>query len=315
MKKQPKAIARPLQDIIASIEAKRAGLTTEERAEAVVAAVQVAVAPAGKLPPEQGWMAFAPVPSDLCRVSPFFPMSKAEISTRTAVEDLVISKSAWGEVRYTGMKLSTFEEDVFLAVLALVEDPAERQDSKGPMVWSGHVGKILGLMGLTDGTANYARVRRAIKLMRATTFELEIRGDDIEGCGLLASYSVSKKTKAVTIALDPVFYGLYAKGSVTKLDVERRAKLPGAVAKCVYRFVMSHRSDKWAGHWATMARSINLPMDKPDKELRRMIRNALAALVKAGVLKVGKLDGDIVTMERVHRSFAHQPEKLPASKP
>lgn len=119
----------------------------------------------------------------------------------------------------------------------------------------------------------------------------------------------------MTIALDPVFYGLYAKGSVTKIDVERRAKLPGAVAKCVYRFAMSHKGDRWSGHWATLARSINLAMDKPDKELRRMIRTALAALVKANVLKAGKLDGDIVTMERVHRSLPHRPGSLPASKP
>ena len=310
-----KPISDPLQATIARIKAKRAAISLESRAEGVVVAVQTAVAPKGKLPVEQGWITFAPVPSDLCRVSPFFPMSKAEISTRTAVEDLVISKSSWGEVRYTGMKLSTFEEDVFLAVLALVEDPSERHEGQSPMIWSGHVGKILALMGLTDGTANYARVRRAIKLMRATTFELEIRGDDIEGCGLLAGYSVSKKTKAVTIALDPVFYGLYAKGSVTKLDVERRAKLPGAVAKCVYRFVMSHKGHRWSGHWATLARSINLAMDKPDKELRRMIRTALAALIKAGVLKTGKLDGDIVTMERVHRSLTHRPGELPASNP
>ncbi len=310
-----KPISDPLKEVMARIEAKRLAMSTEDRADAVVAAVQMAVAPAGKLPQEQGWITFAPVPSDLCRVSPFYPMSKAEISTRTAVEDLVISKSSWGEVRYTGMKLSTFEEDVFLAVLALVEDPSERQEGQSPMVWSGHVGKILALMGLTDGTANYARVRRAIKLMRATTFELEIRGDEIEGCGLLAGYSVSKKTKTVTIALDPVFYGLYAKGSVTKLDVERRAKLPGAVAKCVYRFAMSHKGDRWSGHWATLARSINLPMERPDKKLRHAIRTALAALVKAGVLKAGKLDGDIVVMERVRRSLTHRTGELPNSNP
>lgn len=169
MANEPKPVSDPLKAVMARIEAKRAAMSLESRAEDVVAAVQKAVAPKGKLPIEQGWITFAPVPSDLCRVSPFHPISKAEISTRTAVEDLVISKSSWGEVRYTGMKLSTFEEDVFLAVLALVEDPSERQEGQSQMVWSGHVGKILALMGLTDGTANYARVRRAIKLMRATT--------------------------------------------------------------------------------------------------------------------------------------------------
>lgn len=305
---EPKPITDPLQAIISRIEAKRSGLPVEEHAKAVVAEVKAAVAPAGRLPAERGWITFAPVPSDLCRVSPFFPMSKAEIAKRPFVEDLVIAKSSWGELRYTGPKLDTFTEDVFLAVLALIDDPAERKnlvevDGVSTTAWTGPVGQILALMGVTDGAANYARVRRAFKHMRATTFEIQLKSGRIEGCGLLAGYGFDLKTKQAIVTVDPVFHGLYSQGSVTKLDVERRSKLPGAVAKCVYRFAMSHRNDRWEGHWMTLARAINLDMDRPDKKLRYLLRTALTALVKSGVLTSGTLDGDIVTMVRASRSL------------
>lgn len=314
MADQPKPITDPLQATMARLDALRAkqtGQTVEDHAKAVAAEIHAEIAPAGKLPPEQGWIVFAPVPSDLCRVSPFFPLGKAEIAHRPFIEDLVIAKSSWGELRYTGPKLDTFIEDVFLAVLALVDDPAERaradMEGRSPMTWSGTVGQILALMGLTDGAANYARVRRAFKLMRSTTFEITLKSGRTEGCGLLGNYGFDPKTKRATVTVDPEFYELYSRGSVTKLDVERRTKLSGAVAKCIYRFVMSHRKDRWEGHWMTLARSINLPLDKPDKELRRMLRTAIAAMVKAGVLtKASRLEGDVVALVRSSRSFAHR---------
>ena len=310
MPNEPTPISDPLQAVIARIEAKR-GKSVEEHAKDVAAEVHAEIAPAGKLPPEQGWIVFAPVPSDLCRVSPFFPLGKTEIAHRPFIEDLVIAKSSWGELRYTGPKLDTFVEDVFLAVLALVDDPTERAraeaEGRSSMTWSGTVGQILALMGLTDGAANYARVRRAFKLMRSTTFEITLKSGRVEGCGLLGGYGFDLKTKRATVTIDPVFHEMYSRGSVTRLDVERRSKLSGSVAKCVYRFAMSHRKDRWEGHWMTLARSVNLPLDKPDKELRRMLRTAIKAMVKAGVLtKASELEGDMVTLVRPARSLPHR---------
>lgn len=288
--------------------AKQAALPIEDQAKAIAAEVRAEIAPAGKLPPEQGWLSFAPMPSDLCRVSPFHPMSKAEIGTKAPpLEDLVIARSSWGELRYSGQKLSTFDEDVFLAVLALV-DEQESRDGTETTTWRGAVNQILSLMGLkSDGAANYARVRRSIKYMRATSFEMVLKSGRIEGCGLIASYSFDTKTKQVRITVDPIFHELYTRGSVTRLDVERRAKLPGAVAKCIYRFAMSHKPDRWEGNWMHLARAINLPMDKPDKELRRMLRTALSALIRAGILtKASRLSGEVATLVRSSRSLAHR---------
>lgn len=275
----------------------------EAHARKVAAEVRGEIAPGGAIVPEQGWLSFAPMPSDLCRVSPFSPMGKTALASRPFVEDLVIVKSAWGELRYTGPRLSIFEEDVFLALLALIEEPGEGTEvelmGKPTVTWIGPIRRLLSLMGLTDGAANYSRVRRALKLMRATTFELALKSGRVNGCGLLGGYDLDPKTGQDRVTVDPVFYELYSRGSVTRLDVERRAKLPGAVAKCLYRFIMSHKGPKWSGHWMTVARAINLDMDQPDKKLRQMLRGGIAALVKSGVLtKASALEKETLTMVR-----------------
>ena len=301
---EPKLIADPLAACMERIKAKR----TDQHAKAVAVEIRQEIAPGGKLPVEQGWLCFAPMPSDLCRVSPFSPMSKAEIAHRPLVDDLVISKSSWGELRYTGPRLSVFEEDVFLAVLALVDDPAERKESEvegmPTTAWKGPVRQILGLMGLTDGASNYARVKRSLRYMRATTFELTLKSGRVNGCGLIAGYDFDPETKEVSVTVDPIFHELYSRGSVTRLDVERRATLPGAFAKCLYRFVMSHKSDAWKGHWMTVARAINMQMVQPDKKLRQQLRAAVAGMVKAGILTKGSsLKGEVLTLVRAVRTF------------
>lgn len=303
MPDKPVYVPDKLQDTIARIEAKRRGVSIEDRALEVAAEVHREIAPGGALPPAQGWLSFAPMPSDLCRVSPFAPMGKTVLASRPFVEDLVIVKSAWGELRYTGPRLSVFEEDVFLAVLALIEEPGEglqvEVNGKPTTAWIGPIRQILRLMGLTDGAANYNRVRRALKLMRATTFEICLKSGRINGCGLLAGYDLDPTTGQDRVTVDPVFSELYSRGSVTRLDVERRAKLPGAVAKCLYRFVMSHKGPKWAGHWMTVARAINLDMEQPDKKLRQLLRGGVAALTRAGVLtKASGLEKDTLTLVR-----------------
>ncbi|QAZ69687.1 RepB family plasmid replication initiator protein [Solidesulfovibrio carbinolicus] len=299
------------RDALIAREAAAAGrLGLEAHARKVAAEVRAEIAPGGKLVPEQGWLSFAPMPSDLCRVSPFAPMSKAEVAHRPWVDAMTIAKSSWGELCYTGPRLSVFEEDVFLALLALIDDPAERRESEvrgmPTTAWKGPLRQLLGLMGLTDGASNYGRVKRALRYMRATTFEITLKSGRVNGCGLIGNYDFDPKTKEVSVTVDPVFHELYSKGSVTRLDVERRSKLAGAVTKCLYRFVMSHKGARWDGHWMTVARAINLDLSQPDKELRRLLRGAVAGMIKAGILAKGSaLKGENLALVRVARTLAH----------
>lgn len=64
------------------------------------------VAPGGKMPHEQQWFTFAPLPTDMCRISPFFPLNQKQLKDRPYIENMVITKSSWGKIIYAGPKLS-----------------------------------------------------------------------------------------------------------------------------------------------------------------------------------------------------------------
>jgi len=71
---------------------------------------------------EQGslltWCGF---PTDMTRMSPFFPMNPNELGNRRYLQNFLISSGPWGELKYTGPQLSTYDEDVLLALLAILD--------------------------------------------------------------------------------------------------------------------------------------------------------------------------------------------------
>ena len=307
MANEPKPISDPLKEMMARIDAKRSGGVVDEHTRKAVQAVAEEIAPEGKLPPQKQWLFFSPVPSDLCRVSPFFIMSKQELAKRPYIEDLVITNNNWGKITYTGGKLSVFDETVFLSIIALLDEPGAKEivkvDGKYTTVWEGPVLKILELMGLkSDGKENYNRVRKSIKTMRATAFELILKSGNIHGCGLIDDYKIIEKSKHLRVVINPLFYELYAKGAVTRLDVIRRSKLPGSVPKCLYRFIMSHRDGTWKGHWKTLCGALNLDLKQEEKKVRHTLKCAINTLIKHEILNDrSSISGEVVTLHRVKR--------------
>lgn len=49
--------------------------------------------------PQQLWFPMAPLPTDMCRVSPFFPLAKRDITERSYIKDMVITDGAWGRIK------------------------------------------------------------------------------------------------------------------------------------------------------------------------------------------------------------------------
>lgn len=96
-----------------------------------------------KAPPEQGnLLVWCGYPTNISRVSPFFPMNnkekgrrdvivknlKASIQDKTKIVETscylineLVSSGPWGEIIYTGPKLSIEEEDALMALLAIIE--------------------------------------------------------------------------------------------------------------------------------------------------------------------------------------------------
>lgn len=88
------------RDLVDSARRMLPKLQIEDDARAAAAAIREAVAPGGKLPPQQMWAPCAPVPTDMCRVSPFFPLRQHDMKERPFVGE-------WSSRRTVGVKSST----------------------------------------------------------------------------------------------------------------------------------------------------------------------------------------------------------------
>lgn len=283
------------------------------------------IAPEGEVAPHQAYFAFAPMPTDLCRVSPFFPMSTNDMAKRDYIEDMPITTSSWGGITYTGPRLSTYEEDVLLAVLALLNNKAENKhvtmlDGVPTYTYRGPLRPVLKMMGYEKtGSHDYKRILLALKRMQATSIEMQIKGRNSRGKAVVKKIIMNNmipnavwddELKELRVTINPYFYELYLKNAVTLIDMQTRSKLRSPVAKSLMRFVESHAGDLWQGHILTLATALNMDRDQPLYELRRVVRTAITILIKEGALVVGsQVDGDIVTLSRKPRSQAALPSK------
>lgn len=296
MGNEPKPISSPLKEIMARIDAKRSGqgIPLEEHAKQVAAEIQKEIAPTGTLPPEQAWLSFAPMPNDLCRVSPFFPMAQKQMDRREFFEGMVISSNAWGEVTYTGPKLSTYEEDVLLAILALVKGDGGQESG---WTYTGALLPILRVMGVKKvGGDNYRRVKSALKRLVVAGVCIQTKKGKWAMSTMITWAGGADKEKTVSVTVNSYFAEMFSAGSVNLLDLAKRAELSRPVSKALHRFVTSHRGE-WRGHFLTLAGAINLDLDQPQKQIRRQLRQGMAELRKVGVLAPRcKFLGDVVTL-------------------
>lgn len=297
MANELKPISDPLAATMERIKAKRAARSVEQHAKGVAAEFRAEIAPDGTLPPEQGWMSFAPMPTDLSRTSPFFPMSKNEMATRPFIQGMVIAKNPWGEVTYTGPKLSVYEEDVLLALLALLKTAQPEGEGNQGWTYVGPLRPLLTTMGYkATGKNDYKRVKDALERLTVAGVKIQTKRGKWAMSTMLAWAGGDDKAATVSVSINAYFAEMFAAGSVNLLDLAKRAELSRPVSKALHRFATSHRGD-WRGHFLTLAAAINLGVDKPQKEIRRQIRQAMTELRKVGVLAArSKFSGDVVTL-------------------
>ncbi|MBU0598758.1 hypothetical protein KKF61_07300 [Patescibacteria group bacterium] len=121
------------------------------------------------------------------------------------------------------------------------------------------------------------------------------------------------------VTVNPFFYARYYSAQVSIMDMAVRSRLKSPIAKALYRFVQSHRTGKcFEGHFLTLCDVLNLERDQPLKELRRLLKTAISALVRQGVLtkKSGFVSQDYVLLDRADGALPapKTPPKLPKKK-
>lgn len=304
-----------------------------ETAKEQAAEIRQAVAAA---PTEQEslfrWCGF---PTDMTRVSPFYPMQTNELGKRPFLRDALITSAAWGEIRFTGPKLSIHEEDALLALLAILESVTKYRkeitiEDKKTYSYTGPALPLLRLIygGKTKAgkekrpaAHHYKRLVESLKLLTVAGVELALAARTKAGkkkirytslSSMLSNVTWDEEKKVLSATINPFFYETYYAGAVTLLDVQKRMAISGNIAKSLYRFVQSHKAQTplWAGHFLTLAQVLNMDIEQPAKEIRRQLKDALNELVRQGILdKKSRLQKtDLVTLFRTGAA-------LPPAKP
>lgn len=304
--------------------AEEATAQAKEVRQEVVTAIKAAS-------PEQAsltqWCGF---PTDMTRCSPFFPMNVKELGHREFLRDFLITSANWGEIKYTGPQLSTYEEDALMALLAVLDDVSQyRQTSeaKGQKTYT-YKGPALPLLRILYGKRipskkDYVRLIDTLKLMTVSGVEISIAtGKTKSGkrrapritqmSAILAGVHWDDKKKELIATINPFFYETYMSGRVTFMDVAKRMSLKGSIAKALYRFVQSQRQNPvFVGHFLTLADALNMDREQPTRKTKENLKRAIGELIRQGILmkKSGFVDTDIIKLNRAAEALPNQGRK------
>lgn len=112
----------------ASWRSKR-GMVEEAQKQAAEIRKEVAAAIEATGPEQASLAHWCNFPTDMTRCSPFFPMNPNELGERRFLRNYLITSANWGEIRYTGPQLSTYEEDALLALLAILDRKSKYRET------------------------------------------------------------------------------------------------------------------------------------------------------------------------------------------
>jgi len=304
------------------VRAKVANRQLAVEATDQAAAIRAEVA-AATGPDQTTLAAWCGYPTDLTRCSPFFPLNVKELGHREFLRAYLVTSAGWGEIKYTGPKLSTYEEDALMALLAALDGVSNRRtvtenEGRKTYTYRGPALPLLRLLGYAKpGEDAYKRLIEALKLLTVAGVELSIAsGKTKKGnkrparitsmSAMLANVHWDDKKKELTATVNPFFYETYYAGAVTLVDVAKRVALKGVIAKALYRFVQSHRQNPvFEGHFLTLADALNMDRKQPTKNTRRLLKTAISELIRQGILtqKSRFVAQDIVRLEREKKAL------------
>lgn len=293
------------------------GEEAQGQAEEIRQEVAAAIEASG---PEQASLAqWCGFPTDMTRCSPFFPMNVKELGHREFLRDFLITSANWGEIRYTGPQLSTYEEDALMALLVVLDDVSQYKqtsevEGRKTYIYKGPALPLLRILygKRTPSKKDYIRLIDTLKLMTVAGVELSIAtGKTKSGkrrapritqmSAMLAGVHWDDKKKELIATVNPFFYETYMSGRVTLIDVAKRMSLKGSIAKALYRFVQSQRQNPvFVGHFLTLADALNMDREQPAWKVRQLLKTAINELIRQSVLmkKSGFVDTDIIRLSR-----------------
>lgn len=250
-----------------------------------------------KTPPAPEQTIFSFLPHQMAKISIFFPMSDRELKEENRKINKLEQETGWGKVIIEGIKLSIFEEDVFLALMKIAKE--DIRINNGAYILKTHMNTIVNLLYGRNGYTKQSseRVERALQhfqLVRfeLTTFDWKKKGNErlkttiVRSIGnIIQSYEYDKKTKDLTIYFNPHFFAYFLESMLTNINYTLRRHLKKDGSKALLRFLSTHTQPSRM-HILTVLNAINFDTNQPMFRLRARLKGFIKELKQQGVLGV-----------------------------
>lgn len=243
--------------------------------------------------PEQQFFSF--LPHQLAKTSIFFPMSDRELKEENRHITKIEHDTNWGKVIVQGVKLAIFEEDILLALLALLDKNLSKLN-----LGIGLAININEIIAILYGRTGYSKtnedvILRALKHFELVSFDLivgdwkkhgkeRLKVERIRSVGnIISGYDYDTATKSLKIYFNPHFLAYFAESMLTNLNLTQRRKLKKDGSKALLRFLSAH-TNPGRMHMLTVLNAINYNTDQPLYRLRSRLKSFIVELKKNGIL-------------------------------
>jgi hypothetical protein len=253
----------------------------------------------GKPEPPKQLQLFSPLPDDICRTSPFFPMNKRDMNLENRPFERGLTwETSWGRITITGLRLSIYDETILLTILQLM-----KKHNADLVETTRH--EICQVAGIQKGKNTYNAIWESIKRLTGTRIDLEKWTDKNRKdtkpvmTNTILSGGITQNEK-IQVKVNPYFREMFVEGMITNIDIEFRNHLKTDTAKAIYRFLQSqkpfYQKNKYEIHLLKLCKAINIETPQLFK-LRESVRRGLRELRKQGYLKQWQVSKqDIVTV-------------------
>lgn len=258
----------------------------------------------GRLPLQLSLL--APLPTDFTRIGPFFPSEIKEFGEKTQkvffAEKITLVKNSWGELTYTGPRLTVSHEDLFLVILAAITSPDKRKaatvDGFPTYKYCGSMRELLVAKGIKNPTkTDYDQAFTLLENMSSASISYRSSTNKCRAFEAMVSKGVMNEKGDLEIHINPFFAEiLIQQGLTTWLDLEVRNKIKSAYGKSIYRFLSGQ--NEWSGNISVLAEVINCS-DCRMPDFRRNIRNAMKEMISKNILSKGSgIIGNRIVLKR-----------------
>lgn len=233
---------------------------------------------------------FAFIPTDMGRISPFFPLNRRD-QAKTRPMQSFSSKTPWGEIMYEGPLLCTHDEDVLLAITYLLK-------KQKTFVIETSINEICGILGVNKGRNTHQAIWNSLKHLARGTFIISVKNKAEAISHTISSAKRDLRTGKVMINVDAFFAATFFDGLVSTIDLQFRRSLKGSITKLLYRFLECHPGREHMFHFLTVAGSLNLNLQKEHFRIRDDLKRAFRELKAKGFLESVTLKGDVFLIKK-----------------